>query len=173
MALLVVLPLLLGLVGLGAASMPVAAATGSDATPQDVVYNIQYRLISDNYQGQFSGDWVTCVYATAESYAYQIGCSESVTVTAGVSGDAGFSYGELSGEVGFNVSVSESLGSNAEWNIAKYQSGWGQVGFRYNQYQIGQEDRTCIPVTGYCSAWSNPDYITVQNVLAPTYQFVA
>lgn len=116
-ALTVVLPLLLGLAGLGAASMPVAAATGSGATPQDVTYNVQYRLASDSYQGQFSGDWVVCVYATASSVQYSIGCSYSVTVTAEVSGDAGFSYGTISAEVGFNVSYSTTAGSNADWTI--------------------------------------------------------
>ncbi len=170
-ALTVVLPLLLGLAGLGAASMPVAAATGSGATPQDVTYNVQYRLASDSYQGQFSGDWVVCVYATASSVQYSIGCSYSVTVTAEVSGDAGFSYGTISAEVGFNVSYSTTAGSNADWTIQPNESGYGYVGFRYNQYRLGQEVRTCIVQTGYCSAWSVPDYITVQHIITTTYWF--
>lgn len=45
------------------------------------------------------------------------------------------------------------------------------MGFRYNQYRLGQEVRTCIVQTGYCSAWSVPDYITVQHIITTTYWF--
>jgi hypothetical protein len=141
------------------------------ATPQDVVYYSIYRSISTQYQGQYSGDWVRCVYATAQATPYYSLCTHNVTVTTTVNGSAGYSDGTISAVVGFNIDYTQQFGNGVAFYIAPYTSGWNDMGFRYNQYLVGMESETCIRETGQCFGWSGPTWVTVQNELGETYEF--
>lgn len=128
-----------GAVSAASSGSSAPAETGPSAGPNDVVYYYIYRSISKQYQGAFSGDWTHCVYQTAQPSPSTLTCTYNVTVTEQMSGSGGLSAGVVSGVVGFNVSYSTSFGNGESWPMAPWESGWGDMGFRYNQYYVGIE----------------------------------
>jgi hypothetical protein len=139
----------------------------------DNPYFRSVRRVSKKYLGSHSGDWKRCVYQTAQRTPSTLTCDHSVTVTASISasfGSAGFSDADISPTLGFNVSYSSTFGNGESWTMKRYESGWGDMGFRYNLYRIGMESREC-PLHGSCLGWSSPTYGNVQQVLGDTYKF--
>jgi hypothetical protein len=162
-----------GVVSAASSGSSTPAGTGPSASPNDVVYYYIYRSISKQYQGAFSGDWRHCVYQTAQPSPSTLICTYNVTVTEEMSGSGGLSAGVVSGVVGFNVSYSTSFGNGESWPMAPWESGWGDMGFRYNQYYVGIESELCERETGQCFGWSGPTWVTVQQYLGNTYYFFA
>ena len=119
--------------------------------------------------GDHSGDWVRCEYVTKANYVQTAGCSRGKTVSTGISYTFGFSDGEISDAVGFNVSFSTTVTASNSVTIEPGGSGWFDVGFRYAEYKIGMEKRRCSPVN--CLPWSKPKTVTVQKHLGDTFHY--
>jgi hypothetical protein len=163
--LMVALLILVGLVS------PASASASRQASPNDVVYYTQYRGVHKTYRGTYSGDWRRCVYVSKAKYRQSVSCSRGVTVSASISGSAGYSNGVISASVGFNVSYSTTVSSSITVTVRAGGHGWYDVGFRYSRYTIGMEQRTCIRQTGHCLPWSSPQTVTVQHHLGNTYHY--
>jgi hypothetical protein len=153
-----------GLAGVGVTAMAGPAMAASHAVYQET------RGIDKTYEGQHSGDWQHCVYITKENYTQYPNCSVGVTVTTDVSGNAGFTYDSISAGVGFDVSYSTTITGGNGVVVKKGGSGWFDAGFRYNQYKIGMERRTCVS-PGPCGSWSKPYWVTVQQHLGNTFAY--
>lgn len=154
---------------LGCVCLLVAAAPAAADNP----YFRHVRRVSEKYLGAHSGDWVHCAYQTRQPHASTLECQRNVTVSATFSAglsSAGFSAADVSPTVGFSVSYSSSFGNGESWPMKPYQSGWGDMGYRYALYRVGMESRWC-PLHGSCPNWSAPAYGNVQHVLGDTYRF--
>jgi hypothetical protein len=139
----------------------------------DNPYFRHVRRVSLKYLGARSGDWVRCAYQTRQPHASTLMCQRNVTVSATFSASLssrGFSAADVSPTLGFSVSYSSSFGNGESWPMKPYESGWGDMGYRYALYRVGMESRSC-PLHGSCPRWSAPTYGSVQRVLGDTYRF--
>jgi len=150
------------------AGSPALAASHAPAAPR-VVYQ-EIRGINKHYVGTYSGDWTRCNYVTKASYTQSVNCSEGRTVSESISGSASFSAGSVSASIGFNVSYSTTVTAGNSVTIKPGGSGWFDVGFRYQQYTIDMEKRTCVS-PGPCGSWSAPQKVTVQNHQGNTFHY--
>ena len=149
-----------------------AFASTQTPVPQDENYVYQYRNTTNTYQGQFAGDWVQCNYVQVASYPQTYGCSENVTVTAGVSGSvSSIPLGEISALLGFSVnwSYSEGIGSNCAITVPAGAYGPIQVGSDFWQPYVVDQFRLCT-VQGSCGNWGT-QASTVQRRDSATYRF--
>ena len=131
----------------------VAAAPAAADNP----YFRHVRRVSEKYLGAHSGDWVHCAYQTRQPHASTLECQRNVTVSATFSASlssGGFSAASVSPTVGFSVSYSSSFGNGESWPMKPYQSGWGDMGYRYALYRVGMESRWC-PLHGSCPNWTH------------------
>lgn len=147
------------------------AAPVAGAAPTDVIYKTEYRGVHKTYIGQYSGDWKHCVYVTAANYKQNVSCAKGATVAETISGGAGYSGDVISASVGFSVTFSSTVTSSITVTVNKGGSGWYDVGYRYDEYTIGMERRTCVVQNGSCGAWSSPTTATVQHHLGDTYNY--
>jgi hypothetical protein len=129
----------------------------------------EYRGVHKTFEGDHSGDWVHCEYVTKANYVQTAGCSRGKTVSTGISYTFGFSDGEISEAVGFNVSFSTTVTASNSVTIEPGGSGWFDVGFRYAEYKIGMEKRVCSRIN--CLPWSKPKTVTVQKHLGGTFHY--
>jgi hypothetical protein len=154
-------------VGLMTAGPALAVAR---ANPHDDPTTFQTRGIDKTFIGDFSGDWRHCNYVTKATYKQNVSCSQGETVSESVSGNVGFSDDEISGSVGFNVTFSSTVTATTGVTVNAGGSGWFDVGYRYAEYTIEMESRTCL-LHGGCDPWSSPDKVTVQNHLGNTFHY--
>jgi hypothetical protein len=146
-----------------------AGAAAAQARPHDVIYTTQYRAVHKVNNGDKSGDWTHCLYVTKAKYTQYPSCSQGVTVTEAISGGYGFSSDIISSSVGFSVSYSQTISTSDSVQVKPGGHGWFDMGFRYDQYTVGMEVRTCIVETGSCTRWSGPTRTVVQRHLGQTY----
>ncbi len=140
--------------------------------PSDENYVYQYRNTTNTYQGQFAGDWVQCNCVQVAGYPQTYGCSEKVTVTAGVGGFvSSIPLGEISALLGFSVnwSYSEGIGSNCAITVPAGAYGPIQVGSDFWQPYVVDQFRLCT-VQGSCGNWGT-QVNTVQRRDSGTYRF--
>jgi hypothetical protein len=130
----------------------------------------EYRAVNMTDKGTFNGDWLTCVSVASSKVVQHPFCHSDVTITLQVSGGAGYTNGEISGAIGFNVSYSESTGQGTTWDVPAGEAGNGQVGWHYERYTAGMESRVCG--IGGCGGWSSPTSVTIQKHLNPAYRFL-
>jgi hypothetical protein len=123
-----------------------AGSAAAQARPHDVIYTTQYRAVHKVNNGDRSGDWTHCLYVTKARYTQY-----------------------LSSSVGFSVSYSQTISTSDSVQVKPGGHGWFDMGFRYDQYTVGMEVRTCIVETGSCTRWSPPTRTVVQRHLGQTY----
>src|ERR1700685_982068 len=81
------------------------AQTTASAKPHLIPHEqVEYRAAYKDNQGDFSGDWVHCLYVTKSKSTLTYTCTKTLTVSESTSATAGFTDGEISAAVGFNVS---------------------------------------------------------------------
>jgi hypothetical protein len=154
-----------------AVASPAMASTASTPKAQPSVNPTwwEYRGVHKTFEGDHSGDWRHCEYVTKANYVQTAGCSKGKTVSTGISYTFGFSDGEISEAVGFNVSFSTTVTASNSVTIEPGGSGWFDVGFRYAEYKIGMEKRVCSRIN--CLPWSKPKTVTVQKHLGGTFHY--
>lgn len=156
---------------MAAAAIALPASTAFAQSAHAAVVPItQYQTTYNVNQGDHSGDWTICGHVSEAPYTQPASCTESVSVSTGVSGNIGYSIPEISASAGFNVSVSVSVGQSFNTGVMVKPGGSGNydAGIWYDQHEIGLSHRTCNPNTGTCGPWSPVDNIIVQDYIAPT-----
>lgn len=143
------------------------------ATPRLVPHpEVQYRAAYRHNEGDFSGDWVHCEFVTKSKSTLTWTCTRTVTVTETTSATFGFSDGEISSSVGFNVSYATGVSDAVSVRVKPGGSGWIDNGFRYDRFVVGMEKRTCVQTNILsCPPWPKPRAITVQRHLGNTFQY--
>ena len=132
----------------------------------------EYRAAYKDYKGQFSGDWAHCLYVTKQKSPLSYSCTKTVSVSESISGNVGFSDGEISSSVGWNVAYSAGVSVAASVKVKAGGSGWLDDGFRYQRYVAGMEKRWCVQTLILsCNSWSKPDNVTVQRHIGNTFYY--
>jgi hypothetical protein len=151
-------------------AVAVPAAASPLSTPHDDPTYIQTRGIHKTFLGRHYGDWRECVAVRKENYVQNVNCSQSTTVSETVSGNIGYSDGEISAVVGFSVTYTRTLTGGTTVTIKPGGHGAYDAGFYYGKYTIEMEQRLCLRHGG-CEPWSSPDKVTVQHHIANTFQY--
>jgi len=133
----------------------------------------QVQRVYKKYEGRHSGDWTHCGYVTKEHYAQTATCSESVSVSTAISGNIGYTIGEIATSSGFSVSITKTVSQGYSTSVTVRPGGQGFVdaGIYYGRFKIGLRRRTCNPNTGTCGPWSRVDAITVQHYITVTARY--
>ncbi len=165
---LVVWATLLPVAGTLASPVPTEAAT-----PHLIpTVSTQYRAVNKEYHGLGSGDWKACNYATKQRSTVTIGCAYAVSISLSVSGNVGFTDGEISSSVGWNVTYSTTTTADASVTVYRGGSGFLDVGWVYDEYTVGMEKRRCIhTLIESCGPWSSPERVSLQRAITPTFKY--
>lgn len=132
----------------------------------------EYRAGYEHFEGDFSGDWVHCLYVTKQRSTLSYSCTKTVTISESISGNIGFPIKEISASVGFNVTYSAGVSVAGSVRVKAGGSGWLDDGFRYSRYVVGMEKRWCVQTLILsCNGWSGPHPVTVQHHLGNTFYY--
>jgi hypothetical protein len=147
--------------------------TVAQAAPQDVVYTVQYQVVSKKRIGEYSTDWTTCLHVAKSPLPTHPSCDYNVTVETHVEASAGVNNETLSAGFGFGVSVSYSYGYGISVDVPAGKAGNIQAGVYYWKWSGILRQRTCHTPGSICSGWGNVGKVAVEQAISPSMRFVA
>lgn len=158
-----------GITGLGLVSG--TAAVAATSTPKVPVRYYEYRFIDKKYEGRHTGDWRVCGHGVNATNINGVTftCTETVTVTTTSTITGGYTDKEISGSIGFSVSVSYAWSRALGMTVAlpKHTQADIDFGIYYGRFHGGMEKRLCVYPSDYCGHWSKPSWVTVQHAVSP------
>ncbi len=149
-------------------------AVAHAATPQDVIYTTQTRLVNKTAGGYADGHWKTCFHVHKSPIATTPTCTQSVSVSTAVQLSGGYSDKDLGSSFGFSVTVTVTfqVGWSYQGTVPAGKAGDFQVGIHYRVWTGGMEIRTCHTPGSICSSWSSPTAVRVEQEISPAGRFV-
>ena len=156
----------------GSAALLFTPAVAHAATPQDIVYTVQYQVVSKARIGEYSAGWTTCLHVAKSAVVTHPSCSYNVTVSTHVEVSGGVSSDTLSGGFGFGVTVAYSYGYGIAVDVPAKISGNIQVGIYYWKWTGMLQMRTCHTPGNTCTGWGNVSKVAVEQAISPSVRFV-
>ena len=157
----------------GGAALMFTPAVANAATPQDIIYTVQDRVVSKVRIGEYSTDWTTCLHIAKSSVMTHPSCTYNVAVATHVEASGGVTDGTLSSGFGFGVSVTYSYGYGVSVDVPAKTAGNIQVGVYYWKWSGELQERTCHTPGITCSGWGNVAKVAVEQAISPSVRFVS
>ena len=156
----------------GGAALLFTPAAANAATPQDVIYTVQYQVVNKTRIGEYSTSWTTCLHVAKSSVVTHPSCTYNVSVSTHVEASGGANSETLSAGFGFGVSVTYSYGYGISVDVPAKTAGNIQVGVYYWKWSGELQQRTCHTPGSICTGWGNVAKVAVEQAISPAVRFV-